>query len=108
MHITGQVRSPKISGLGSFNNAGLKVNYLNTTYLVEGEWAFDSSAIYLNQLLLTDRYDNKASLNGDFTHNGFKDFTINLNGEMKNFEVLNTTARDNDLFYGSGFASGTL
>ena len=108
LHITGPVRSPKISGLGSFNNAGLKVNYLNTSYLVEGEWAFDSSAIYLNQLLLTDRFDNKASLGGEFTHNGFKDFTISLNGEMQNFEVLNTTAGDNDLFYGSGFASGSL
>ena len=108
MKITGPLQSPKISGEGLINNAGLRVNYLNTFYNVEGKWAFDSTAIYLKELNLTDVNKNKATLGGRFTHANFKNFRINLNGSMQRFQVLNTLASDNELFYGTGIASGSL
>jgi len=108
MSITGPLNSPKISGEGLISNAGMKVNYLNTFYNVEGKWAFDSSAIYLKEMMITDINDSKATLNGSFTHQDFKNFRINLNGSMQRFLVLNTTASDNELFYGTGIATGTL
>jgi hypothetical protein len=108
INITGPLQSPKISGAGLINNAGLKVNYLNTFYDVEGKWAFDSTAIYLNELLLTDANNNNATLGGRFTHTNFKNFSIDLKGSMQDFLVLKTTAKDNELFYGTGITSGTL
>jgi hypothetical protein len=41
-------------------------------------------------------------------HDGFRDFVIDLSATMQNFKVLNTTARDNDLFYGTAFATGNF
>ncbi len=108
IRITGPIKSPKIAGEGSISRAGLKVNYLNTFYRVEGNWAFDSTAIYLKELSLTDANNNKATLGGSFTHQNFKKFNINLNGSMQRFLVLSTSANDNELFYGTGIASGTL
>ncbi len=108
IHLTGPVRSPVVTGQGAFNQAGLRVNYLNTFYTVEGTWAFDSSNIYLQQLALTDDAGHHASLNGKFTHRHFKNFRLDLRGEMTDFKVLNTTASDNSLYYGTGIGTGTV
>lgn len=108
MKIMGPIKAPVISGNGTIDNAGCIVNYLNTNYKFNGEWAFDSSAIYLQNLQLKDIHQNDATLNGVFTHNGYRNFKINMQGSMKRFMVLNTRSVHNDLFYGTGFASGTV
>ncbi|MEN8248198.1 MAG: translocation/assembly module TamB domain-containing protein [Bacteroidota bacterium] len=108
MKITGAIKAPIISGKGTFEDAGLIVNYLNTDYKFNGEWAFDSSAIYLKNLKLHDSHQNEGYLDGVFTHNNYRQFRIDLSGIMQNFMVLNTRSVHNDWFYGTGYATGTV
>jgi len=108
IRVLGPLNSPVISGGGSFNDAKLTVNYLNTDYRIKGTWAFDSAAIYLNEMQLTDENNNTASLAGKFTHQNYKNFNIDLQGEMQHFMVLNTSAGNDQPFYGSGIASGSV
>lgn len=108
VHITGALTAPVIAGRGTFNQAGIKVNYLNTFYAVTGEWKFDSAAIYLQNLVVTDVNKNIGYLSGKFNHDHFRNFSIDLKGSMDNLLVLNTKAGDNDLFYGSGIATGDI
>lgn len=108
IHISGPLKAPILDGDGTLHRAGLKVNYLNTDYNVQGQWAFDSTKITLSNMLIRDQNESIGMISGEFTHSGLKDFNINLQGSMTNFTVLNTTSKDNDLFYGTGIATGTV
>lgn len=108
IHVSGPLGAPVLTGNGTLHGAGLKINYLNTNYNVQGQWAFDSTRISLSNMIIRDRNQNTGVLNGEFTHAGFRDFRINLQGNMNDFMVLNTTTKDNDLFYGTGIATGSV
>jgi hypothetical protein len=40
--------------------------------------------------------------------NGFNKMRLNLRGNLKNFKILNTTSKDNELFYGTAYATGDM
>ena len=106
--IQGPLSSPVLAGTGTINRAGFKVNYLNTYYDVTGTWGLDSTSISLDNVIIRDKNNSVGTLEGRFTHQGFKNFKIDLKGTMRDFLVLNTNAKQNELFYGTGIASGTL
>jgi len=60
----------------------------------------DSSIISFTNFKLKDENNNQATLNGLILTDDYSDFAFDLNLKAKNFAVLNTTAEDNDLFYG--------
>lgn len=106
--ITGKLQTPFISGEGQVRNGRLRVNYLNTSYDFTGIIGLSPNSIYFKDIDVTDAYLNKAKLNGTITHEGFRNTRINLASTFSNFHLLNTTARDNSLFYGQGFGTGDL
>ncbi len=106
--ITGSLDNIKVSGTGRLNNGEMLVNYLKTKYSFNGNFNFSENQINLRNIRVADRFGNLAILGGYVAHNNFKDFRLNLMGDLDQFEVLNTTLSDNDLFYGSGFASGSI
>ncbi len=106
--ISGKLNSPAIAGEGTVKNGRLRINYLNTTYDFAGVIGLSSNSIYFKEIELVDHYLNRARLAGVITHDGFRDTRINLTSTFTNFHLLNTTARDNSLFYGQGFGTGNL
>lgn len=62
----------------------------------------------LNDLTIRDPFGSEATLNGQITHRDLKDYTLNISGEYENFLFLNTTNRDNEVFYGDAFATGDI
>src|SRR5690606_29049178 len=67
-----------------------------------------TNEIGVRQLNLYDANRNKAVLNGGVFHDGFKNFIIDLRAQLNNFEVLNTSASNNELYYGNAFVTGRL
>jgi len=59
-------------------------------------------------MVLIDSKGNTANLEGKFVHQNFKNFSIDITGKMDKFMVLNTTIKENELFYGTGIASGNI
>ncbi|MEL7001239.1 MAG: translocation/assembly module TamB domain-containing protein [Bacteroidota bacterium] len=108
LEITGTLSSPDIRGDGVINTASTHVNYLNTYYGLNGNYEFLKNSISFQGIDITDERGNKASMRGAVNHNGFKDMALDLKGNMTNFLVLNTSSEDNDLFYGTGVASGDI
>jgi len=106
--VKGTPLEPLVQGKGKVNDGGVLVNYLNTYYKVQGDIAFTQSTIKVQNVILTDEDQNNAFLTGEFTHNGFRQFALNLSGRLENFQVLNTTSKDNDLFYGTGKVTGEV
>lgn len=107
-YVTGTLNEPILKGTGRIENGQLMVNYLKTLYQLKGIIELKSNAISFENVELIDGLRNIGKLQGEITHNNFKQMYINLYATFKNFQLLNTTARDNSLFYGQGYGSGDV
>ena len=106
--IAGMIDYPILTGEGEIKNGGFKLNYLNTVYTFDSQLLFDANEIGVRDLILFDENSNKAILNGGIFHDGFRNFVIDLEADMNNFQVLNTLRPDNSLYYGNANVTGTL
>ncbi len=106
--ILGTFAAPKINGEGTIENGKLTVNYLKTTYGVTGIFGMTPNQMEFRDIILTDALKNKGRLSGFLAHRNFSKMRINIDAAFKNFQVLNTTANDNSLFYGQAYATGNL
>ena len=106
--IGGRFDSPILRGDGRIADGNLRINYLNTSYRLDGGLFFDDNTIGVKNLVLYDNRDQRAVFNGGIFHDSFSDFVLDLNGTLDNVTVLNTSLQDNDLFYGNAYATGTV
>jgi len=106
--ITGNPERPIVNGTGKITNGGIKINYLNTYYDYTGNINFNQEKVTFENIQLTDEQGNNGFITGDLLHDGFTDLRLDLFGQMNNLKVLNTSARDNELYYGSAFVTGNV
>jgi predicted nucleic acid-binding protein len=106
--ITGKLESPAIVGEGEVTNGQIMINYLKTLYHFTGTVGMSPNSIYFKNIELTDILNNKGKLNGTITHQNFASTRINIDASFRSLQVLNTTQKDNSLFYGQGYATGDL
>ncbi len=106
--VTGTLAQPEMNGEGKLENGAMLVNYLNTVYQFQGTLGLTTTTIYFKDVELTDAFRNRARLNGAITHNSFANMQIAMDGQFEDFQLLNTTAKDNSLFYGQAYASGVM
>jgi TamB, inner membrane protein subunit of TAM complex len=106
--VRGILAKPEISGEAMIENGKVTVDYLKTTYGIAGKFGMSHNLMSLQNLVLTDAFGNKGEVDGIIAHKEFSMFRISLDGRFKNFQVLNTTAKDNSLFYGQAYGTGSL
>lgn len=108
LKVTGPFSKPQINGNVNLINAGFTVNYLKTPYIINDDVTFNNSIINLDNLILSDKYNNTAIANGTVDLTDASNPNIQATIKATNFLALNTTAKDNPLYYGSAFATGTF
>lgn len=106
--IEGTTQEPEVMGTGRVKDGRLRINFLNTFYHLNGNIAFIPNQINFKDLKLSDVNGNSANLTGGINHTGFKDFYLNIKSNLENFQVLNTTSKDNEIFYGNAYVTGTV
>lgn len=106
--IVGSLNFPVVSGSGKINEGKLLVNYLNTSYTIDGNLVFSPNEISFRELNILDTNGNRARMRGGISHDYFSDFILDISSNLENFQVLNTGVRDNEIFYGTAFVTGTL
>ncbi|MCK5280723.1 MAG: translocation/assembly module TamB domain-containing protein, partial [Cyclobacteriaceae bacterium] len=106
--ITGALTKPVINGIGKTSQGEFTLDYLNTHYQLDGQVVFSTDSINFKEFILTDNYNNKGNIYGTITHNGFKELEFDFYGDMEKFLVLNTTSKNNALYYGTAFVTGDL
>lgn len=104
--IKGRLNYPILEGEGLIENGGLKLNYLNTFYNIAGKLIFTENSISMKNVELKDYYGNTGSMSGGIFHDGFTNFVLDLHGTANKLMLLNTTSKDNSLYYGTAFATG--
>lgn len=106
LKVTGKFSNPQINGDLTLINSGLTVNYLNTAYTINDKVTVNNSIIKVENLNLVDIKSNKATANGtvDMTNPSNPDIRIDI--EANNFMALNTTAKENPIYYGVAYGTG--
>ena len=99
--IHGTTKQPVINGKVKTNELSTLVNFSNTRYQLNNqEVSIEDSKFTFDNLLIKDTKDREAILNGAINHTRFKDFYYDLAIRTDSFQLLNTTSRENPLFYG--------
>ncbi len=109
VNINGTFKNPKISGVGRIHHAAFTVNYLQTHYHIENQSTLvENNAIILQNIKINDPKGHVATANGIINLAKIASPYIDVDISTDNVMILNTTYRDNNLYYGTAYASGTF
>jgi hypothetical protein len=106
--LTGTLDAPLLNGNITNPRTSLTVNYLKTNYKFTNTFPIVNNSILFKNVPILDRENNVAVLNGKIDFKKLKDIDIDLKINTQNFIALNTSAKDNSLFYGKAYASGEV
>ncbi|MCE5345617.1 MAG: translocation/assembly module TamB [Bacteroidales bacterium] len=106
VNFSGEYNKIILNGAVMTENASMKIDYLQTRYKLNDTVRFDKDGIKFRNFKLTDEKGNLATLSGSVNHKNFHDFSANLTFNTNQCLVLNTKQKDNELFYGTVYASG--
>ena len=108
LRIHGPFENPKINGSLALDKAQVTVNYLKTTYVITDKVFVDNSVIQIDDLKLKDMDGNTATGNGTIDLNNISYPDLDIKVDALDFMALNTTAKDNPLYFGQAYATGTF
>jgi hypothetical protein len=106
--IKGSLNAPVLEGSLMVDKGQMKFDYLQSVFTFSDKINFTESEITSDNILITDSDGNTANLRGGVFHDGFKYFSLGFNADLRNFKILNTTARDNNTFYGTAYVTGPV
>ncbi|GAB2777571.1 translocation/assembly module TamB domain-containing protein [Rhabdobacter roseus] len=106
--VKGTLENPILSGEVAVQRGRMKFDYLQSVFTFNDKVYFSESEITAKNMLLTDQDGNTATLRGGVYHDSFRYFTLGFNADLRNFKILNTTDKDNDLFYGTAYVTGQV
>lgn len=100
--ISGTADKPLVIGNMLFRDAEANVPLLNSLFSLKDERIrFMRDGIHFNNFTLTDQTNKTAILNGAIKTKNWLSFQYELDFEADDFRVINSTRRDNKLFYGT-------
>jgi translocation and assembly module TamB len=101
LSVQGKTSDPTISGRVNFNKASFLSTYANTTFNLPDETIYlRNDDMVFDRFTILDAKKNEAVIDGLISSTDHAWFDLKLNLTAKNFQLLNTTEEDNDLFYG--------
>ena len=106
--VSGNLSGPLVNGVLDLQDAGLRIDYLNTLYTFSNKVKVAPDMFALDLVTVRDEEGNTGRIGGTILHNGLKDWNFNVWGTVKDLMVLNTTVNDNSLYYGKAFANGDI
>lgn len=109
LRITGTPQVPILNGTIKTKVDNLHVNYLGTNYHFEGDISVDPNSFDFANLTVYDSNNNRADIvNGKIFHDNFRNFQLDCDMNADKFLCLNTTEKDNSIYYGKFFATGIM
>jgi len=112
LKLTGSALEPKLNGNITLNDLGVTVNYLKTAYTVNDKLSVKDNIIQLDGMTIKDAKNGSGIIGGkehstiDITNLSNPDIEVELT--TKNLMALNTSFKDNHLYYGTAYATGVF
>jgi len=120
--VSGTFGSPKLQGEVELLDGRTKIEMFGVSLAAKGKILVDEDGFYINNMPIKDEEGNNGSVIATVYHKNFEDWTfdVNLNIEeditsipgmvlpIDHFLVMNTKFKDEDIFYGKGYATGSI
>ncbi len=99
--IKGSVNELKIDGPINFDKASFATTVLGSQYKIDGEKIIvTENGFHFEDFVVRDTANNELRLNGTVQSPNFTSYKFDLDVNANNFQVLNTTKKDNKIYYG--------
>lgn len=115
--VGGSIQKIALDGKATImDTAQVKVNFLGTRLRFVNEDVvlkpksieFYKGGLLDKNITILDDFGNRATLQAKLDHEYFKDFAVSAKIISERFNFLNTTYKDNNVFFGKVFASGAV
>jgi len=110
--VSGNYKSPDISGRFIVDNAGMNVPFLNTDFDIEEKAMIvvTKNKFEIGRTAITDvKYQTEGFLSGNATHNNFQDWELDLKIDAPDrLLALDTPPEEDALYYGTAYISGDV
>ena len=110
IYINGTINKPDITGNFKVKQTTAYIKYLNTfNNIGELAFSFDKKNIIIKRTKMLPRNGNgSAYLSGSIHHKNFSKFSLDIDIQANNYEILNIIPTDSSYYYGQAFASGNI
>lgn len=99
--ISGNVSNPIYQGEFNFHQVALTPTTLSTEFILEDEViSLDNDGLYINTVEITDSQGNTFTLDGTISTQQISKPSFDLVIKANEFNILNSTSKDSELFYG--------
>ncbi|HEV7381977.1 MAG TPA: translocation/assembly module TamB [Dyadobacter sp.] len=107
--ISGSTTAPKVNGAVNFDNVAFNVAQLGARYSLNNQKInFNGQNINFNNFVIADSLKQEMKINGNVNIATLPDVGYNLTIGAKNFTVLNSTQKQNEMFYGKAKIDANL
>ncbi len=97
----GDPKAPTYNGNLNFNKTSFKVKPINSGFAISDDpIKIDNGGIYFKKFALKDENGNSSTLTGTIGTKDMMNPTFDLSLISKDFQLINSTREDNDLYYG--------
>ncbi len=107
--ITGTTDDPNVTGTMQFNDIAFRVTQLNSYFRnMNDDIRFTERGITFNNFGVEDEENNILQINGDINTTNYREFAFDMDIDAENFRAVNSTAKDNDFYYGTLYFDTSL
>ena len=107
--IRGSVNQPALNGDLNFNKSSFALSMLGSQfYLDKQKISVTNDGFTFSNFTVKDSSGNALTLNGDITTSNFINYEFNLKLAARDFQLLNSTKKDNPIYYGRMVVSTNL
>lgn len=92
----------------SFKDFNFLVKYTQVPYTLSGPVILNENGLFAKNLSIMDQFGNKGRVKGGLKYRFFRNPELDTRIEFQNMQCLSTEEKDNETFYGSAFATGSL
>lgn len=102
LKVTGTTDAPRVAGDVKFNDVAFRVVPLNSYFNSMNEGiTFNEQGVAFIDFSMADEENNELNVNGTVATTTYREFAFNLKVDAEDFRAINSTAKDNDFFYGT-------
>ncbi len=102
-------KGAQLDGSAFVKDGMLGVDFLGTRYYFDDTVSMTPTSIDFDSIAVRDSEGHKGYVKGQLTHNGdFLDFRYRLMMHVDSMLAMNTTIKDNDLYYGKAYGTGNV
>jgi TamB, inner membrane protein subunit of TAM complex len=109
VHVAGTLNKPEFAGSTDVFIKKATIDYLGIDVKAfEQKVYIEPNSFYFDDYQIADKYGNKAKIYGHLYHSNFSNFQFDMDFALDKFLVMDTKEKDNELYFGTVFATGFM